>query len=98
MQNFLSHILVIRCPYSPLNFEIMEFMKSGTRKTKLHFLSISHMAFQCMTLDYRHKQQYAHNEAPCSPIEQKCHFFPSTLRNKTELLVIKIKITLNCKE
>ena len=21
------------------------------------------------------QKQYAHNEAPCSPIERKCHFF-----------------------
>ena len=30
------------------------------------------------------QKQHAQNGAPCSPIEQKCHFFPSTLLNKTE--------------
>ena len=30
------------------------------------------------------QKQHAHNGAPGSPIEQKCHFFLSTLLNKTE--------------
>ena len=28
------------------------------------------------------QKQHAHNGATASPIEQKCHFFPSTLLNK----------------
>ena len=42
------------------------------------------------------QKQHAHNGAPGSPIEQKCHFFPSTLLNKIDVLIMKI--TFNCTE
>ena len=44
------------------------------------------------------QKQHTHNEAPCRPIEEKCHFFPSTLFNKTDVLIMKIGLILNCKE
>ena len=34
------------------------------------------------------QKQHTHNGPPGSPIEQKCHFFPSTLLNKTDVLIM----------
>ena len=31
------------------------------------------------------QKRHAHNGAPGSPIEQKCHFCPSALLNKTDV-------------
>ena len=87
--------MAIHCPYLPLYCEITEFMKSDARKKVALFVNRP-MALQWMTLKYQHKKQHAHNEAPWSPIEQKCHFFPSSLLNKTDVLIMKI--TINCKE
>ena len=41
-----------------------------------------------MALQIPEQKQYAHNGAPCSPIEQKCHIFK----------VFIMKITINYKE
>ena len=38
------------------------------------------------------QNQHAHNGAPGSPIEQNCHFYPSTLLNKIDVLIMKIMI------
>ena len=54
------------------------------------------IAPQFMALKYQHKTAWT-QEAPCRPIEETRHFFfPSTLFNKTDVLIMKI--TLNCKE
>ena len=90
--------VVSHCPYSPLYWEITEFMKSSARrKKKLHFLSIGLWHFNAWHWNTITKQ-YAHNGAPGSGslIEQKCHFFPSILLNKTDVLIMKIMI--NCTE
>ena len=42
------------------------------------------------------QKQHAHNGAPGSPIEKKCHFFPRTQLNKSNVLIMKIMI--NCTE
>ena len=41
------------------------------------------------------QKQHAHNGAPGSPIEQNAIFFHSTLRNKTDVLIMKIMRNCN---
>ena len=42
------------------------------------------------------KKQHTHSEGACRPPDEKCHFFPYTVFNKTDVLIMKS--TLNCKE
>ena len=75
--------VVIHCPLSPLYCEITELFKSGAREKQLHSLSMH-------DIDIPAQNQHAHNGAPCSPIERRCHFFPSTLlKKKNDVLIIK---------
>ena len=88
MQNFLTHILsgywLSILPIVLWNHRIYEIRCNRS------------MALQCTTLKYRHKNSMHTMKRLCSPIEQKCHFFPSTLLNKTDVLIMKI--TINGKE
>ena len=96
MQNFPTHILSGHSlSILTMYCEISEFMKSGARK-KLHFLSIGLYGASMHDVEIPAQKEHAHNGAPCSPTEQKCHFFPSTQLNKTD--VLNMKITINCKE
>ena len=55
------------------------------------------MALQCTTFKSRDKNSMHIMERLVAPAtEQKFHFFPSTLLNKTDVLIMKI--TINCKE
>ena len=69
-------------------------MKYGARK-RLHFLFVNTpIALQCMPdIETPAQKQHTHNEAPCRPIEEKCYtFFPSTLFNKADVLIMKITL------
>ena len=74
--------VVIHCLYSPLLWEITEFMKSGARKKVALFVNRP-MAFQCMTLKYRHKNSMHTMERLVAPLNKSATYFPSTLLNKT---------------
>ena len=65
-------------------------MKSGGRKTVALFVNNRPIwRFEMHDIEIPAQKQHAHNGAPCNPIEQKCHFFPSTLLNKTDVLIVK---------
>ena len=75
-------------------------MKSGAREKVALFVNRP-MALQCIhdieiNVQVCTKRACTQWSALCSPVEQKCYFFPSTLLNKTDVLIMKI--TINCKE
>ena len=96
MQTFLTHILSGHSlSILTIVLWITEFMKSGARKKVALFVNRS-MALQCMTWKYRHKNSMHTMEHLAAPLNKSATFFPSTLLNKTDVLIMKI--TINCKE
>ena len=87
MQGFIVAYKI--CQWKTLTKHLIE-IPPGARKRVAIFIN-GPIVLQC-----KHKTQHTHNEAPCRPTEETCHFFPSTLFNKTDALTIKI--TLNCKK
>ena len=63
-------------------------MKSGARKKIALYVNRAYGA-SMHDIEIPAQKQHAHNGVPCSPIEQKCHFFPSILLNKTDVLMGK---------
>ena len=74
--------VVIHWPYSPLYWDITEFIKSCATKTKCTFCQKAYGASMHGIEIPAHYTACTHG-APGSPIEQKQqHFFPSTLLNQ----------------
>ena len=88
--------VVIHYPYSPIVLWNHTIYDIWCKEKKLTHLVNRPMVLPCMTVNYQHKTQHTHNEAPRLPVEEKRHFYASTLLNKTDVLIVKI--TFNFKD
>ena len=93
MQNFLTHIL---SGYS-LSILTTVLRNHGIydiscKKKKVVLFVNRPIALQCMTLKYWHKNSMPTMERLVAPLNKSATFFPSTLLNKTDILIMKIMI------